>query len=129
MPIHSILLVDDDPDDRFVFQDALQSIDTTVSLDTAFDGVDALKKLGENTRLPQLIFLDLNMPRMNGKRFLKEIKSSGQYRSIPVIVYSTSSNPTDVEETKQLGATEFVTKPNNYDELCQMLSSALNKTY
>lgn len=125
MAIQHILLVDDDADDQYVFKDALQNVAPSIIVDTAVDGIDALQKLSENRTLPQLIFLDLNMPRMNGKGFLKEIKSSQTLQSIPVIVYSTSSNPTDIEETKALGAKQFITKPNSYNELCEVLTSAL----
>jgi CheY-like chemotaxis protein len=62
---------------------------------------------------------------MNGKSFLKEIKSSQELESIPVIVYSTSSNPTDIEEAKALGAKDFITKPNSYNELCEVLTQAI----
>jgi DNA-binding NarL/FixJ family response regulator len=65
------------------------------------------------------------MPRMNGKSFLKEVKSSELLSAIPVIVYSTSSNPADITETRELGAREFITKPNSYDKLCPILSSVL----
>ena len=125
MAIQHILLVDDDTDDQYVFKDALQTVDSSIIVDTAIDGIDALQKLSENKTNPQLIFLDLNMPRMNGKSFLKEIKSSQELESIPVIVYSTSSNPTDVEEAKALGAKDFITKPNSYNELCEVLTQAI----
>lgn len=125
MAIQYILLVDDDADDQYVFRDALQTVDSSVVVDTAVDGIDALQKLAENKTAPQLIFLDLNMPRMNGKSFLKEIKASQHLQSIPVIVYSTSSNPSDIEETKALGAKDFITKPNSYNELCEVLTTAL----
>ncbi|HTM92976.1 MAG TPA: response regulator, partial [Flavisolibacter sp.] len=125
MAIQFILLVDDDADDQYVFKDALQNVDASIIVETAVDGIDALQKLAENKAAPQLIFLDLNMPRMNGKSFLKEIKSSQALQSIPVIVYSTSSNPADIEETKVLGAKDFIIKPNSYNELCEVLATAL----
>ena len=129
MPIRSILLVDDDTDDQYVFKEALHTVDPSVTVDTAMDGIEAVEKLSGIDSLPQLIFLDLNMPRMNGKGFLKEISSSDTLSKIPVIVYSTSSNPTDIAETKALGATDFITKPDSYDKLCAMLSSTLSKSY
>ena len=125
MAIQYIRLVDDDADDRYVFIYALQNVDASINVETAVDGIDALQKLAENKATPQLIFLDLNMPRMNGKSFLKEIKSLQALHSIPVIVYSTSSNPADIEETKALGAKDFITKPNSYNELCEVLATAL----
>jgi CheY-like chemotaxis protein len=125
MNVRSILLVDDDADDQYVFVDALNSVYPNINVSTAIDGIDALEKLAAKKDLPELIFLDLNMPRMNGKTFLKEIKSSHVLNDIPVIVYSTSSNPADIAETKELGARELITKRNSYDKLCSVLSSVL----
>lgn len=71
MRVRSILLIDDDDDDQFVFGEALHSVNTSVALETAKDGIDALHKLDVLPALPQLIFLDLNMPRMNGKTFFE----------------------------------------------------------
>ena len=126
MASRSILLIDDDADDQFVFADALNTVNPAISIELALDGMEALEKLSarETTR-PHLIFVDLNMPRMNGKNFLREIKSLPDLNAIPVIIYSTSSNPADIAETKALGATDFITKPNSYDKLCNVLSSAL----
>jgi CheY-like chemotaxis protein len=76
---------------------------------------------------PDIIFLDLNMPRMNGLEFLKAIKTHRSYKRIPVIIYTTSSNPEDIRKTKDLGATDFVTKPSDFDELYQKLITILNK--
>jgi CheY-like chemotaxis protein len=126
--IQTILLVDDDQDDQFVFMEALNSVNPRIKVTTANDGIDGLAKLETATILPEIIFVDLNMPRMNGKTFLKEIKSHNRLSGIPVIVYSTSSRPEDITETKALGADDFITKPNNYDELCQVLSSTISKT-
>lgn len=126
--IRSILLVDDDIDDQFVFIDALSTVNPAIAVDTAADGIDALEKLS-HAPLPQVIFVDLNMPRMNGKKFLEEVKASPGLASIPVIVYSTSSSPEDISETKAIGASEFIIKPNSYDELCKILSSTLNNGF
>lgn len=125
MIVRNIFLIDDDQDDQFVFKDALRTVDADIMIETAMDGIDALEKLSTARKLPELIFVDLNMPRMDGKKFLKEAKSRTQLKEIPVIIYSTSSSLEDRRETSELGARHFITKPNNYDELCSTLSSVI----
>ncbi|HEX6915349.1 MAG TPA: response regulator, partial [Chitinophagaceae bacterium] len=102
--IRSILLVDDDQDDQFVFAECLSGISKEIILQTANDGIDALEKLKAAEHKPDLIFIDLNMPRMNGKALLRELKSTATLSQVPVIVYSTSSSPEDLRDTKSLGA-------------------------
>ena len=71
-------------------------------------------------------FVDLNMPRMGGMQFLKEIKQTETLKDIPVIIYTTSSNPGDIAKTKELGAVSFVTKPSRFSELCSFLQSLVS---
>lgn len=105
-------LIEDDQDDQEVFGMALRTVNASSTIVYAFDGVEALEKL-RNSGLQDVdfIFLDLNMPRMNGKQFLVEVKRDPSLKHIPVIIYSTSSDANDKEETKSLGAFEFMTKP------------------
>ena len=124
--VELLLLVDDDPDDQHVFAEALLEVDDSVSLITASNGLEALERLMEHTLpLPDLIFLDLNMPKMNGKQFLKEIKNRSQLSQIPVVIYSTSSARIDKEETLSLGALDFIVKPDSYGELCNAIRSVI----
>jgi CheY-like chemotaxis protein len=126
--MRSILLVDDDEDDKLLFSEALTVLDKSIQCWTAADGQHALDILMfELVVAPDIIFLDLNMPRMNGMEFLKTIKSHRSYKKIPVIIYSTSSNPEDMRKTKELGATDFVTKPSDFEGLYQKLITILNK--
>jgi CheY-like chemotaxis protein len=126
--MRSILLVDDDDDDRSLFKEAVNVLDKSIQCWTAVDGQQALDVLMlELVMTPDVIFLDLNMPKMNGMEFLKMIKSHRSFKKIPVIIYSTSSNPDDIRKTKELGATDFVTKPSDFDELYQKLILVLNK--
>jgi len=110
--LKSVLLVDDDEDDRDFFLSVLETIDGSLQCETAENGSIALRNLTEGRRLPDLIFLDLNMPVMNGKEFLKEIKKHKHLENIPVIILSTSSDQATISETARLGAVDFVTKPN-----------------
>ena len=115
------LLVDDDPDDQEVFLTALGDVSPTALCLIAPDGDRALELLHNKETIPDYIFLDLNMPRMNGFEFLTAIKKSKVLKDIPVIVYSTTSQQTQMEKAKKLGASEFFTKTYKYNELCLLL--------
>lgn len=128
--IEEILLIDDDADDREVFGEALQSINNTIILRTAIDGVDALEKLnGTFPQLPDLIFMDLNMPKMNGKQLLQELKNHKYFSHIPVLIYSTSTYNEDKDDTIAMGAADFIVKPNSYTELCRVIQGATQSAY
>ena len=120
------MLVDDDPDDQEVFLTALSDVSATALCLIATDGDRALELLYNEGTVPDYIFLDLNMPRMNGFEFLAAMKKSRILRNIPVIVYSTTSQPAQIETVKKLGATEFFTKTTKYNELCSILKKYFN---
>ena len=85
------MLADDDRDDRYFFRKALEALDMAVMLQTTVDGDELMDSLGSNTgQLPDVLFLDLNMPCRNGIECLTEMKASQKLKNIPVIVYSTS---------------------------------------
>jgi CheY-like chemotaxis protein len=120
------MLVDDDADDHEIFLSALENISASVSCTTAVNGEDALEKLLTKQVTPDLIFLDINMPLMNGPQFLKEIKKHEGLKNIPVIIYSTTSAPDAIAETKELGARDFVSKPESFSQLEQILKDILS---
>ncbi|MDF2455021.1 MAG: response regulator receiver protein [Cytophagaceae bacterium] len=117
----SILLVDDDEDDQEIFFAALEELSYPGVFKPLSSAIEALKLLKGGQVKPDLIFLDLNMPIMNGQQFLKEIKNTVNAQHIPVIIISTSSNPQTIQQTKELGAYDFVTKPDKFDELVNKL--------
>lgn len=120
----SFLLVDDDADDTSLFKEVLEEVNPSVVFNSAEDGHQALHFLkNETSILPDIIFLDLNMPRMGGKECLAQIKNDEKLHSIPVIMYTTSSQSKDIEETIQKGAICFITKPSNVRDLRDILSS------
>ncbi|MBC9934013.1 response regulator [Chitinophaga qingshengii] len=123
----SVLLIDDDIDDRMIFGDVLKELVPDIIYNEAINGEDALAQL-ESGLVPDLIFLDLNMPRIDGKQFLAEIRQIAHLRHIPVIIYTTSSHESDKKETRALGASYFITKPNSLHELNQLLKGILEHT-
>lgn len=120
------LIVDDDPDDSDSFCEAIKGIDTSSQCLTAMNGEDALRKLrNETIPLPDLIFLDLNMPRMGGRQCLVELKKDEALKDIPVIIYSTASTQDYINETLKLGAVYFLVKPTDLKELRNQIIVAL----
>lgn len=115
-------LIDDDQDDQEIFEMALQNLEQPVTCVTVNDCGEALKKLEEEKKfLPDYIFLDLNMPRMNGKQCLKEIKKQAHLKHIPVVMYSTSLTQRDIAETRSFGAATYIVKPNTLRDLTRTL--------
>ena len=122
-----VLLVDDDADDRQFFQEALSEVEPAARFASAVDGIDALEFLKRTDKLPHYIFLDLNMPRMDGRQCLCELKKDPRFSSIPVIIYTTSSQKEEEKETFQLGAVAFFQKPSNFTDICRGLNEFLAK--
>ena len=121
MKYKNILLIDDDQDDQEIFVNALDKITNDLEYVAYTNASEALSKLEKKELTPDVIFLDLNMPIMSGQEFLKEIKSKVSLRQIPIIIFSTSSNPATIAETKELGAHNFITKPNKFHALVDLL--------
>ncbi|OQP44552.1 hypothetical protein A4H97_09275 [Niastella yeongjuensis] len=119
----SFLLVDDDIDDIIIFQDTLKKVDDKIGFFYVNNGKDAIDLLTDNVpNLPSLIFLDINMPRMDGKECLQILKQDARLKHIPVLMYTTSSQSADIEETMMHGAMAFITKPWGVNELKKLLS-------
>jgi CheY-like chemotaxis protein len=129
MSYTSLLLVDDDTDDLLLFNEALSEIKAQVSCESASDGIEALKKLTNSTLVPQLIFLDLNMPIMHGFECLKRIKANTLLQKIPVIIFTTSSSPLDINTAKHLGASAYLCKPMHFNDLCEHLKNILSGVF
>ncbi|MER8010372.1 MULTISPECIES: response regulator [unclassified Streptomyces] len=113
---YDVLLVEDDLADAMLIQDALAERGTR-NLTQVSDGVEALEYLRDpNNERPDLIVLDLNMPRMNGREFLAVVKEDADLRTIPVVVLTTSAAPDDVAGAYQHHANAYVTKPVNLED-------------
>jgi len=121
-----VLLADDDEDDRIFFREALEEIPLATSLHAVKDGVELMNVLHpEQRNIPDVIFLDLNMPGRNGKECLGEIRTMNHLKELPVIIFSTSANHKDVEEAYQLGANLYLQKPSGYTLMVQLLEKVL----
>lgn len=122
----SFLIVDDDNDDRDFFCEAVEEIYPGSVCLRAENGKDCLRLLGRTgTVLPNFIFLDLNMPLMDGKTCLAELKRNGGLMNIPVVIYTTSNHRTDREETDKLGSAYYLVKPTSYKGLCEGIKGAI----
>jgi CheY-like chemotaxis protein len=125
-----VLIVDDDIDDINLFREAVKEVAPHVHCSSALSGTEALKNLESNAAsLPDIIFLDLNMPGMTGQEFLEIIKGSDKFREIRVVIYTTSSREKDKEDTLRLGAESFITKPYNFNDTCKALSEITRGYY
>lgn len=126
MKYRKILLIDDDAEDQEIFNGALLKISNTLECISFTSAKDALDKLNHNEISADIIFLDLNMPIMTGQEFLMKIKNLDHLKQIPVIIFSTSSNASTIVATKELGAIDFITKPNRFDALVDILKPIIN---
>ncbi|QHV93767.1 response regulator [Spirosoma endbachense] len=106
-----VWIVDDDEDDKYLFEIAFKQLIPPVSIKLFNDGEELLPALIQHDSLPSLIILDLNMPRVNGFEALQQLRAEPAFQKIPVIVLTTSSDYCDRERAKQLGANGFLTKP------------------
>lgn len=121
--INSIFLVDDDQDDKYFFHTALQEVNEDVQLFTACNGVDALDKL--KFVKPDLILLDLVMPRMNGVVFLKMLKRNKDLCHVPVVIYTSDLSIFQENELYSLGASQIFIKPNDFQGTVKVIEQIL----
>lgn len=122
------LLIDDDIDDQEIFSHALKHLNVDVDFVTANDGVHAIEKIKSDPDLqPYFIFIDVNMPRMNGIECLVEIKKISHVKNVPVYLYSTYADPKAQKEGKKLGAIDFLVKAGSMKELEQTLAKIIDK--
>lgn len=123
----SILIADDDADDRLMAKEALEECRLTNHLDFVEDGVELMNYLhgkgqyASTARRPGLIILDLNMPKMDGREALREIKADPATRRIPVVVMTTSKAEEDIYRTYDLGVNSFITKPVTFEGLVSVM--------
>lgn len=132
-----ILIVEDDPEDRMLAEDAMNDSKPTFPVRFLEDGEQLLAYLQhkgkyqeeDSNPLPGVIVMDLNMPRLDGREALAQIKAHPVFKTIPVIILTTSNNSKDIENCYSLGANSFITKPRNYRELVKIMEMIKNYWY
>jgi CheY-like chemotaxis protein len=125
-----ILLADDDEGDRLLFKEAFSELKIKTIVNITNNGMELMEYLNnKKVQLPDVIFLDLNMPRKNGLECLIEIREHPKLKDISVAIYSTSDNEKDMEDTFRHGANVYITKPNDFNILKQVLEKAVMTAY
>ena len=120
-----ILLIDDDLDDQILFREAAQQISSTIEVALASNGVEGLDYLTLEHVLPALVFLDINMPLMDGHEVIKVIRSTPRLKALDVIIYTTSNMASEKAHFESMDA-RFVTKPTDFTLLIKLLRRELN---
>lgn len=121
-----IILADDDEDDRDFFSDAFEDLKMKTKINFFNDGLELMNYLGApNSILPDILFLDLNMPFKSGLECLYEIKANDRLKNIAIAIYSTSASDEDVEATFVSGANIYIKKPSNFDALKKILKEVI----
>lgn len=121
------VLIDDDIDDQEIFLHAMHEINPDITCRFFSDGDVAVRKLqDEKDFLPDCFFIDLNMPRMDGKTCLAEIKKIDRLKDVPVAIYTTSADPVDKADTLKAGADEYIIKEASFSDLKSRLMSFLD---
>lgn len=125
-----IYLADDDDDDRTMFFEALLEIDNNVILRQAEDGQQLMDILNSHPDpLPEVIFLDINMPKLDGFECLEEIKKDENLKKLSIIMLSTCSDPVSIKKAFDLGAAFYIVKPNTFDGLKSLIKNVLQKDW
>ncbi|MUH37738.1 response regulator [Zobellia amurskyensis] len=122
----TIFLADDDSMDQEIFSDALAKIDMPVSLRTFDNGIDLLSELETGDGLPNVIFLDLYMPKMDGSDCLIKIRKNPLFDNVPIVLYSTEFDIDRIEELFELGANRYLRKTSSFESLVSSLERTLN---
>lgn len=125
MKYQHILVIDDDPEDIEIFSEAVNSFNENITITSSTDASLALEGLKKATQLPDIIFLDLQMPRLTGKDFLQKINEDTTLQNIPVVVLSGQSDTIVKDMYQTIGATNYICKPNSYKELVEELREIL----
>lgn len=124
-----ILLTDDDQGDRILFTEIFDEMTEKTIVQTLNNGAELMKYLNENDKpLPDLLFLDLNMPHKNGLECLREIRGNSEFDDMSIAIYSTSNFDKDINQTFEEGANIYITKPSDFQELKKVLAKAVSFT-
>lgn len=120
-----ILLADDDGDDRFLFENAMKEVDDSCALQTAQDGEEFITMIQKGTARPDIILLDMNMPKKNGLACLADVRARPEFDDTPVIILSTGTNDHEVMLAYNNRANLFIRKPNSYTALKEIVKHCI----
>lgn len=124
--IKNVILAEDDDEDVLLFETVLSELNQDIKVVVATDGNELMKILKQVSTLPEMIFLDLNMPHKNGFECLSEIKSNEKWNSIKIVILSTSSQPQQIETAYKGGADLYLAKPVSYTHFKSMMEKCLS---
>jgi CheY-like chemotaxis protein len=123
-----IYLVDDDQDDRFFIRSALQESGVKVNIVEVENGLDLIKLIQQNdSPLPALILLDMNMPKMNGLETTSALRADPHIQQVPIVMISTSANHTLIESAYEVGVNDFMPKPSTFEEFSSLGSQLAHR--
>lgn len=120
-----IILADDDEDDRLFFEEVLADLSLNVDFEYVSNGLEVMERLNKMKLLPDMLFMDLNMPLQSGHDCLKEIRSDDRLKDLPVIIYSTSLHGETVDRLYEDGADYYICKPGDYSKLKSVIHKAI----
>jgi CheY-like chemotaxis protein len=123
-----VLLADDDADDSLLFNEALQQSHLPIMFSLAEDGNKLLNYL-EKEEVPDVLFLDVNMPYKNGIECLTEIRANEKFKKLPIVIYSTTNYKVNIEACFKAGANLYVVKPNSFEEIIKMVKRICSKEW
>jgi len=124
LDIRTIFIADDDNDDLLLFQEALGNVAPAIKLEPVTNGLELLSLLSHLK--PDMLFLDLDMPGKNGLECLVDIRKNPLYHRLPVIVFSSTTRPANIETAYEMGADLFFIKPANFNDLTSSIKAIIN---
>ncbi len=132
--LDTLLIVEDDENDRLLIEEAIDASGVDVNIQFARNGIELMDNLNNKQqskeqiriKLPRLILLDLNMPKMDGRDAIKKINSHPEFKQIPVVVFTTSIAQEDVSQSYELGVNSVIRKPDSYEMLLDFMNVLLN---
>ena len=122
----NIFYTDDDKDDVAIFRDAASEASKEINLFIQFNGGDLIHLLNNPPPSPAMVFLDWNMPGKNGDEVLTEIRAAESFKEVPILIFSTSSNADNIEAARKLGANMYITKPNSFRDIVEIIKHCLS---
>jgi CheY-like chemotaxis protein len=129
MNVKTIMMAEDDSEDVDLFKDVLADLEFDISLTVAVNGKELMKQLEQTEVLPEIIFLDLNMPLKNGMVCLEEIRANQRWKDIKVIILSTSSHLDQMKDAYDKGADFYMVKLSNYVDFKNAIAACLQKDW